>query len=478
MADQQYISNFNIGGINLYINPLFSGGATDGQLIRAVNVDSIPLGAKIKRPGYVSFLGTADGSQINTLSSWTQDNGTSSWLYRFSGTKLYYYDVGAGTGDWAICGNGTFTGTHIGGAVLGNTLIIGDGVGSTRHTTNGTSFTNTTLAPAGEFFEQYQTRIYIGGTSSTLFYSTTGDATNWVTSGTSDSSSLPIPGAGKINKVFKLGDRLHIGKAGGNIFRWDGFSLVDTSTTLNMTSSYSYGSIEDSGLYINRNGVYMDDISGPQIISNPISRFIFNESNTGMAGTAFDAAPGVVYKYDYFLAVGSTRDDLTNEPLNNGIFKYNVLKNEWLTYQFANNPKALHSYKDNVGSQQLVFGDTNGQCYLYGGTALSDNGVPIAAVIELFFDFQTPQFDKDWRWLWAFFNPGCEAQIQFACANTFIKGKKIWQDLGDFDATVGAYRFPTGSRSKFLFIRIKESSSASRFDNYGIALSAVIKDPG
>lgn len=477
-SDTQYITNVNISGINLYTNPLFNLNGQDGEVIRAVNVDSYPLGAKMKRPGYTSFLNNPDNAQVNSCFSWTQDNGTSIWLYRFSGSQLYYYDEGQATGTaWNVCGNGTFTGTHVGFAVLGNTMICGDGVGSTRHTTNGTSFTNTTLAPAGEHFEQYQNRIYIGGTSSTLFFSDTGDATNWSIGGTSDSSSLTIPGAGIINKVYKIGDLLHISKTGKNIFQWDGNSLIDTATTLGMSSPYSYAKVEDSGLFINQGGVYLSDVSGPQLISNPVTRYFYNEAMTGIAGTAFGSAPAVVNKYDYYVAVGSTQDDFTTEGLNNGIIKYNYQKNEFLTYQFNDAPTAFGTYIDNTGIRQMFFGNSAGQCFTYGGTVTSDNGVTINCVIDMVFNFNAPYFDKEWRWFFGYFNPGCEAQVSVACTDTFVRQQKTWIELGDATNGIIRYRFPTGLRSRLLYLRIKEASKTSRFEWYGATIGAKLLDP-
>ena len=154
----------------------------DGALIHSVNMVSFPYGAKTKRTGYSTFLGTPDASTVNSLLDYHQNDGSTFYLYRASGSALYYSLQG--TGAWTLSGNGTISnGAHFGGAILDNTFIGGDGVGSTRHTTSGTSFTNTTLAPISEFFEQYQNRIYASGTAGDCFYSTTNDATNWNTSG-------------------------------------------------------------------------------------------------------------------------------------------------------------------------------------------------------------------------------------------------------------------------------------------------------
>lgn len=486
MAEQQFVSNFNLPGLDLYHNPMFYDYAgevmaNDGKIIRAVNVKSIPLGAKSKREGYVTFLGTTanQGSQVNSLFQWIQDNGTTSFLYCYAGSTLSYYDVAAGTGtDWIACGNGTFSGTHVGYSILNNTLICGDGVGSTRHTTNGTSFTNTVGAPPGEFLEQYQNRVYIGGTGNILSYSVTGDPTNWSSVGTSDSSNLTIPGGGKINKVFKVADRLHISKMYGQIYRWDGFTLVDLATTLGPSSPYSMGTVENVSFYMNRLGVYICDSNGPQLISNPITRFFYNQANTGASGTAWGSAPAGIHRYDYYVAIGSTRDDFTNEPLNNAVVNYNFQKNEFLMQQYNDAPTAFTSYLDNTGSLQFLFGNASGQVMKTSGTAVSDNGNPISATLDMVFTANSPWIEKDWRWVWVFTNPGCEAQIQVALGSSFTKEQKKWIDIGQSINGVVQYRFPTGARSRLLFLRIHDSGRTAPWTFYGASLSFISKDPG
>jgi len=457
----------NIGGLNLYINPLL---VEEGSLIRSVNVDSYPYGAKTKRVGYATFQGTADGSAVTSLFSWTKNDG-SLFVYRASGSKLYH-SVG-GTGAWTTSGNGTITaGNHVGYAVLGDTLIVGDGSGSTRHSTNGTSFTDTTLAPIGEHFAQFQNRIYIGGTASTMFYSTTGDATNWNTSGTSDSSSLTIPGEGKISGVNNINDRIIANKTSGKMFRWDGYSLVDVSTNLGPSSPYSVSQAEGYNLWLSRLGIIGYGGAKPQLFSNPIQSQIYNDSGNGIVGTVFDTAPAVTHRYDYMVAVGTVTDDFTSEAVNNAIIKYDFQKNEFLNYEFANFPKAFCSYKDAAGVQRLIFGDSSGQCYTFGGTAVTDNGSAIECSVEHVFHLNVPELDKKFKWYTGFFNPGCEAQVSIAISNTYTKASKKWSDLGDVVDGVVEYRFPEGSRGKLLFVRIKEYSTTSRFVYYGSVIDA------
>lgn len=459
---------FNIGGIDLYTNTLLKKRGTP---IRAVNVISEPYGAKSRRPGYITHLGTTIGSAVKDIFSWTKSDG-SLYLYRTLGARLEYSVQG--TGAWTLAGNGTIDASaHVGHAVLGETLVLGDGVGSTRHSTNGTSFTNTTLAPISEFFEQYQNRIFAAGTASTCFYSTTGDATNWVTSGTSDSSSFTVPGAGKNRKLFKANDRLVISKSSGNEFRWDGYSLVDLATDMGPTSPYSVDSREGYYFYLNRMGIVGYGGAKPQLISNAIQPLIYNNSGSAIVGTVFDTAPGEVHRHDYFTAVGTTTEDQFGYTINNAVLKYDFQKNEHLTFSFANNPKAMHSYKDINGNLQFVFGDSAGQCYHYGGTALTDNGTAVESFVEFIEDADSPEIEKNWRWFFGFFNPGCEARAQIYVGNYYSKDARVWKDIGDLSDGVGRYRIPDGAeRGRFLFIRVADNSRNSRYTFYGYAFQA------
>jgi hypothetical protein len=461
-----------LGGLNTYLNPLIKG---DGELIRSVNVDSFPFGAKTKRSGYITYLGTPDTSQVQTLFNWTKNDGTTFFNYRASGTALYY--SAQGTGAWTLCGNGTITANaHIGHAVLDDTLIICDGAGSTRHTTNGTSFTDTTLAPVAVDLAQFQNRIYAAGTSSTLFYSTTNDATNWDTTGTSDSSSLTIPGAGKLSSIFTVADRLMANKNSGLQYRWDGFSLVDTATKLAPSSPYSVAQREGFFFWLTRLGYMGYGGDRPQLLSNAIQRQIYNDEGSAIVGTVFDDAPGVTHKYDYFCSVGDTTDDFTGETVTNCIQKYDYQKNQWMNYSYAHKPTAWLSYKDESGNDQLIFGDANGQCYQVSGTATTDAGSPIETVVEFVHHGGAPQLKKHWRWFTGFFNPGCEAKVQTSIGDSFTKDRKNWRDVGDFSDGIGEDRFKDpDNNGKLLFVKIYDSSKEKRYTFYGYDIQADVE---
>jgi len=455
---------FNIGGKQLRVSPFLH---KEGELIRCTNMETDMVGAKKKRPGYTTYLGTVDNSQVNSLFNWTKDDGTTLFNYRASGSALYYSIQG--TGDWTLCGNGTISdGAHVGHATINNTLMIGDGVGATRHTTNGTSFTNTTAAPIASDFVPYQGRMWAMGTASFAFYSRAG--THAPIDWTTDSSSHFIGGGGKLNKIFKSNDRLVFNKNSGVMQRFDGYNLLDLATNLGFTSPYSVGEVEGYRIGLNRLGFFGYGGNRPEIISNPVQRQIYNDAGKGIVGTIFDNAPGVVHKYDYLCSVGTVTDDLTNVTIPDCIMRYNYQLDEWDDWKFANRPTAFCSYKDENGNQKLIFGDANGQCYTQGGTNLTDNGTAIDCVMEGVLHFGQPESDKRFNYIWAFTNPGCQAKIQVAISDTFTKGKKNWVDMKQLSDGVMETKFSEG-RGKLLFWKVSEASKDSRFQFYGFTVS-------
>ena len=88
---------YNIKGLNTYTNPFLKEA---GELIHAVNLVSEPYGAKSKRMGYSTFLGTPDNAEVKSLFS--NYYGTTLYLYRASGSALY--SSYQGTGAWTLTG--------------------------------------------------------------------------------------------------------------------------------------------------------------------------------------------------------------------------------------------------------------------------------------------------------------------------------------------------------------------------------------
>jgi len=460
---------YRLGGLNVGVNPMLQ---EEGQFLQLVNVDSDPVGVKTKRPGIVQYLGSVDQEIVRGLFNWTRNNGTQFWNYRYSGSVLYYSTQG--TGAWTACGAGTFDGgTIMGHAVLEDVMIVGDGVNPTKHTSDGTSFGTTASAPIASYFEEYQNRIWAGGTASSLFYSTTGTASNW----TADSSSISIPGAGKINQVFKLADRLTITKNSGAIFRYDGNNLVDTATKLGPSSSYSLGQVEDYRFWLNRLGIFGYGGEAPQIVSNPIQSYIYNNKGTSISGEDFDTSPAGVYRYNYYVSVGDIENEFSADIVDNAIIVYNYQLNELSAYSFvaSRQPRAFLTYKDAGGSDRFVFGDGSGLCWTFGGTALydietpDDVVIPITAKLEYVWHGKT-LLEKKFNYIRLLFNPGMEGQIQIAVTDTFSEPARNYVTLGQAIDGIVEFHFPSSSRGRFLFVKIIDSSRTSRFVFYGMEI--------
>lgn len=461
----------NISGLNLRTSAFLQG---DGQILRALNVERDSIGAWRKRAGYITYLGTPDNNQLNSLFSWTRNDGTSFYTYRASGSILYHSVQG--TGAWTVSGNGTITNNgHFGHTVLDGVLIGGDGTTASRHSTSGTNFSDTSGAPLAEHWEEFQGRVWaargtaVTGTNTDMFYSATGTATNWVT----DSSSIRIPGPGRVNSLFKVSDLLHATKDSGLVFQNDGFRLIDLATNLGPSSPYSIGNVEGYRIWLNRVGVFGHGGARPELLSNSIQRQIYNDSGSAIAGTTFSNAPGITYKYDWFCSVGTITEDLTNYTIPDAILKYDFQMDEFVNWRFANRPTAFGTYQDASGDQQLLFGDSGGQCYQFSGTATTDNGASIEAVLMGFIHGGTFD-DKKWVRITPMTNPGCEAKIQIALSDTFTYNKLKWIDLGDLHDGVREFRFPVGSRGRFLFWKLYESSRDSRFQFYGFDIDVEI----
>lgn len=476
---------------------------SDGQIIHCVNTYAPGIGVIAKRPGYGTFLNNPDNSQVNTIKSWSWADGTTLFLYRASGSQLYYSQQG--TANWTPAGNGTLGSgsSHWGAVNLNGVYIGGDGMGSTRHTTDGMNFTTTVGAPVGQFWETYQNAAFVGA-GSVLFQSCSNDATNWTIGGTSDSTSFDFTAEGAIGVLFKVNDYLIISKNRRTMFQYDGNAFVDLATNHGPSSPYCIGSVSGQCLYLNQIGHFSFDGATPQLLSNAVQRQFYNRADTGMAGTVFFSTPGVGHIYDYFAYQGTITDDFTGRTIPNAILKYDYQKNQYMNWSFANAPTAFHSFTDKNGRVRLLFGDANGNTYRLENDKLSDNGVAIQSEVVMLFTYASQgqdisstsaqttlgsTWEKKWNWIRLFFNKGDECNIQYAFSNTLTYQHLRWSEAinvrangqpgGDYFQVsdgVAELRFPMTEnnvpRSRFLFLRIYDDSDSSAWTYLGAQIDA------
>jgi hypothetical protein len=461
----------NLLGLNVNINPL---DIDSKEMIRCVNMDNYHFGAKKKRPGYVQlFDNSVSSANIDHMFNWQKDDGSTSFIYALSNNRILYFDVNGTATNWQVCSNGTVSGNYLGHASLENTLIVGDGVTNTRHSTNGTAFIDTPLAPKAFDFVDYQDRIYCIGSASNSFYSSLGDATNWNTSGTSDSSSIKIPGPGGLNRIFKADNRVMFNKNSGNQFRWDGYNLWDMTTDHGITSPKSLDQHDGVWHGLNEHGLFQFTGMGPSMLSNKADSLFINDRGTGVSKSGFGNNPGSFYGFQYLLDMGtSIADDITQKNISNCVLVYDIRLQDLRTYSMGVFPTAMTQYFDKTGVRRFIFGDANGYVYQLDPNTFTDNGLPIYSEMEFLFHAGTMQ-NKKFNWFRALFNPGCEAHVQIAVEDTFMKGGQRWIDLGDATSGVVEYRFPPDyRRGRLLFIRIYEASKTGRFEYYGYEIDA------
>lgn len=498
----------NIQGIDTFDNPLQP--TIDGQLVHAVNVINFPQGGLSKRSGYTSFLNNPDNSQVNGLMWYPQQaSGTNLYLYRAAGSSLYYSVQG--TANWALAqgssggdaGGTIVNNSRMGGTILNNVFICGDS-GTTRHTTNGTVFTNTTGAPASPYWANFHQRVYAAsGTQSAIVACSAGDATNWNIGGTSNSFSQLIDGDGLVQGVFVAGDRLVISKNRGRVYEWDDTTLTDLSTNLGPTMPFAIGQIDDLFFYPNQLGMFSFDGASKNMLSNPVQRQFYNRQGGGISGTMFGTVGvGQAHLWDYFMTMGTITDDFTGRQISNALLKYDYQKNTFLNWQLKDFPTSMLSYIDQNNQKQLIFGNASGQTFQLAQSATSDNGSPIASEAVFLYTYASQSqtitqtsaqttsgvmYEKKWNWIWLFFNPGCEVNVQFAFANTLTYQHLKWSEAinikpnakGDYwqesDGKV-EIRFPDDvnnpRRSNYLFVRIYEYSDNALWYYYGCQIDA------
>ena len=489
---------FGNSGINTYSNVINA----DGQIIHALNVYSPGQGIIAKRPGYTSF-GTSLGTQVNSIFDFPFQNNTTQYLYAYAGSLLNYSVQG--TGAWTIAGGGTLANNaHIGNDVFNNILSIGDGVNPLKTSSNGTTFTAPGSAPVAQYISNFHNRSYTtDGTSSIINYSVANDPTNWQNSGTSDSSLITAVSAGACTNIFTSGDRLIIPKNWGNMFSWDDTSLVDLSTVFGPGMPWSIKAIDSMSFYVNNLGVFSFDGATRTLLSNPVQRQFYNQHDTGMGAAILGTAGcSATYYWNYLVTQGTITDDFTGRQIKDSILLYDYQKNGFYNWQFADFPTAMNGYIDTNNSQQLMFGNSSGQVFKLSRTATSDNGAAIPSELVLLFSYNSQGenitrssaqvidgtgWEKKWNWGRFFFMPGNEVNIQFAFSNSLQYQHLKWSEAINTKDRVGGFyqvsdgvveiRFPNDPnnlpRSRFLFVRIYESSDNSSWQYMGATIDAV-----
>ena len=452
---------YQFGGVKQKLSPFLH---EDGDLLVCENLDNYPTGAKTKRSGYEKFLGTLP-STVSSLFVYPNPSNSNITYYANSGSILYHSLQG--TGAWTISGSGTFSGQRpVGYGAMGTVLMAGDG-SVTRHSTNGTSFTDTTLAPAGNKFAEFRQRMFIAD-GTTLYASELGSPTGWSLSTTNPSYSEPIDGYGVIGAIFSVNDEVVVTKTGGQITHFDGYRKYVSPSNDAPGFFNSVAKLDGVIFYVNPEGA-CGFATERQKISDAIQPLFYN--NTGSYPSSEflrSLAQGVAFNDNYYCYIGTTTSDIYPQTISNCIVKYDMPRNEWSWYKIPTRIySALYDYtEDGYG---WMFGG-NGQVYRFNPTVTSDDGQAISAQMIGFLHFKEPDRDKRINRIIATASPGCGATFQIAMTDTISLDSLQWIDIGDLYTGTRKFAPDVELRGRFMFYRLYESSTDKPFTFYGFTV--------
>lgn len=469
------VNHISFKGVNLNISPL---NYTDGELLACQNLDFKPDGAVTKRTGYKA-TGYGEAGTTSDIRS-LHRNGSYIYAVNADGS-VYWVDKNSGT-QWAVTGTNTLSASSVSYSdVFNGTFFIGDNGGTQIYTADGTSFTPLPNAPKSAYLTTYNVnQRMFSGSGDVMFWSKFGDATNYSTTGTADSSSIKIPGGGDISSINVINNNVLVTKTSGLIANWDGFRLTVYPSNEGALHGKSVSNYNGLWIWINQTGFYATNGVEIKKISRPIDK-IFKFVTTP---TYLNIGCSWVHRESYYYMLGLLYQfDLLNgdylEPEyipSVPILKYDIPYDRWswydMPYEFPAYGNVINYKEDSLGLsytqlEKTVFADTNSRdTYVFDDRTYSDNGNPIHSYLLGFLTWGNPSTDKLLKKLIIHTSPGCNAKFQVAFSNKLSTHDLQWEDCGDLSG--GVTTVPgKGMRGKYMFYKLNERSTDPPFTFYG-----------
>lgn len=259
-------------------------------------------------------------------------------------------------------------------------------------------------------------------------------ADNWI------SFDDDLVGAGKV------GDNLLVGCENSMWY----LTLQDQKFQISSNGCVSHESIcsySKYGFWASRDGMYAAVGGDEQKISVPIQEYwdAIPEANLPLICAATERH--FLYVYIGDVTVGGV-------AMQNVIFKYNILQNNWNRLSLTDVPRSLHSFVTTSG-RRLFMGDNDGKVYqmFTGG---SQNGTEIPSSIETEWQYGSGEKTVDnFRELWAF-------GTNMALIRAFYKADDMdkWIPIGEFKGSQDCLKFSVKAcRIKFSFQEISTNHS-------------------
>lgn len=433
--------------------------AKDSELDLCINANAALIGAKTKRPPYATYLDNPDSSKVQALYFWLKADGTK-MLFRVSNGVIYRQTIGTDA-TWQSVETG-LTDTRTGIATLNGKTFFSTGEDPMIYTADGAAFVEVTAGtpPRPKFLTVFQGRLQ-GAASSTevstqdsltgpssIYFSRVNDGTDWNIDLNDPSAAgfayIDPDSNGRINGFHKALNREMIFKQSA-LYRYDGTTVSDLNL-ITTTSGYSVASLKDFLIFLNQDGVWGYSGTTPDIISVAIKDII-----ASLDGDELVDASAAVYKREWFCSVGAVTID--GIVIDNCVLHLDFDNAMWHIYSFAHKPTAWVTFRDADNNEQLLFGDEDGQCYLWDSGDDGDAGTPIEMLVRTHnYDDSLPENPKQYDSCYIEAEPSAGLIAQFSVDDG------NWYELGEVNEPITKFTFPKGvtgawhKRIKFSFV--------------------------
>jgi len=375
MQRQDNYAQFETAGINRTVSPFL---VRKGEWKMLLNCGMTEIGKVSKRPGYEMILDVPDlGSEILSLIPY-EIGGVGKLIMINSSGKAYASVPGVASSWGTAIKTGLNTSERWGYTVLNGNMYLGNGYEGYR--TDAEAFHAVANMPTAKFWTTLYQRVYAGGvyaSPSTLFWSSTGNGTDWSSVSPSDSSSTDIEKdyKGNIKALEQSNDRVIVLKD-KMLKRWDSEIMKTVLDSRGIKAPWSVGELEGMLCYLTDDSILIYDGNSPRPISAPIMDVI---SAIDMTTLNVNRICGEVFKNLYLLSVGDIA--LKERTIANAVLVYDYEFNTFAIWSTTHRLTAMARLTTSTGVDKLYAGDENGVVYeLFKGD--TDNGEEFEMVAE------------------------------------------------------------------------------------------------
>lgn len=231
---------------------------------------------------------------------------------------------------------------------------------------------------------------------------------------------------------------------------------ANTSYQMSQIGGVSHESIVSHGsytFYAARSGFYAFDGKETFKVSMPIQPYWDNipEASLSEIQAVVDGDHIYVYVGD-IVAPWST-----SETLDNVIFDYNILQNNWHRGRLSTNCTHLHNYVT-TGGQEVFMGDSNGKIYQMFDGSGQQGGADYESSIETNWDYGSGAGHlDDFQELWGYGHYLSGLKVSYK-----TEERQEWVDVGELNEDSSAVMFKT--RAYKIKFRLSEYSGKNLFE--------------